>query len=162
MLASDGIYNSGIQPANTTNNLVPPIYTIAMGDTATRVDAAISHVKYNKIAYLGNKFPLEVSIKAQQLDGQQKKLTIAKDGKVVAEREITYNGNNFSTTEQFVLEADNKGLQYYTIAIEPCNNETSLNNNRRTMTIDVIDNKQKIAIVANSPPRYCGTKTLHR
>ena len=151
VLASDGIYNSGIQPANATNKLMPPIYTIALGDTSMRVDAAINHIKYNKIAYLGNKFPLEISIKAHQLNRQHKKLTIAKDGKVVAEREITYNSTNFSSTEQFVLEADNKGLQYYTIAIEPCDNETSLNNNRRTMTIDVIDNKQKIAIVANSP-----------
>jgi len=151
VLAGDGIYNSGMQPTNSLNKITSPIYTIAMGDTSSRLDAMISHVKYNKLAYLGNKFPLEVSIKAQQLNGQNKKLTIAKDGKTVAEREIKYNGNNFSTTEQFVLEADNKGLQQYTIGLEAADNEVSAYNNRRTITIDVIDNRQKIAIVANSP-----------
>ena len=151
VLASDGIYNSGMQPTNNLNKITSPIYAIAMGDTSSRLDAMISHVKYNKLAYLGNKFPLEVSIKAQQLNGENKKLTIAKDGKIVAEREIKYNGNNFSTTELFVLEANDKGLQQYTIGLEVADNEVSVYNNRRTITIDVIDNRQKIAIVANSP-----------
>lgn len=151
VLAGDGIYNSGMQPSNTISETMPPIYTIAMGDTSERVDASISHLKYNKIAYLGNKFPVEINIKAKQLNGNKKKLTITKDGKTIDSRDIEYNASDYSTTEHFILEADNKGLQYYTIQLQTADNEISVTNNLRTIAIDVIDNKQKIAIIANSP-----------
>ena len=151
VLASDGIYNSGMQPSNVVNETMPAIYTIAMGDTSLRVDAAIKHVKYNKIAYLGNKFPIEVSISAMQLNGKHKTLSISKDGKKIDSKKIEYNGNDFATTIQLVLDADAKGLQQYTIALEVSDNEISTINNSRTIAIDVIDNKQKIAIIANSP-----------
>lgn len=151
VLAGDGIYNSGLQPSNIVSETMPPIYTVAMGDTAVRVDAAINHLKYNKIAYLGNKFSVEVSIKARQLEGETKKLTITKDGKTIESRNIEYTGSDYSATQQFILEADQKGLQYYTIQLQTADNEISATNNLRTIAVDVIDNKQKIAIVANSP-----------
>ena len=151
VLASDGIYNSGTLPTNNIDKLLPPIYTIAMGDTTSRKDATIYHLKYNKIAYLGNKFPIEITIKATKLDGKTRKLSIAKDGKVLQTKDIVYTGDRFSTTEQFIFDADTKGLQHYTIHIEPTDDEISIGNNYRTMTVDIIDNRQKIAIIANSP-----------
>ena len=76
VLASDGIYNQGINPSLTASSFTVPVYTVALGDTTTRCDAAIAHVRYNRIAYLGNQFPLEVTLRAVRLKGSRATLTV--------------------------------------------------------------------------------------
>ena len=54
VLASDGIYNRGQNPTTTAERLGIPVYTVALGDTTPRCDAALSNIRHNRIAYLGN------------------------------------------------------------------------------------------------------------
>lgn len=151
LLCSDGLYNSGHNPIVAAEASLHPIYTVGMGDTSLRKDAYISNVKHNKIAYLGNKFPVEIAIKATMLGGQNSKLIVQKNGKQIFSKDIKYTEDNFSTTIPLVLDADIKGLQHYKIVLERCNGEVSDANNVRNITIDVIDGKQKVAILAHSP-----------
>ena len=151
LLCSDGLYNSGHNPIAAAEASLHPIYTVGMGDTSLRKDASISNVKHNKIAYLGNKFPVEIAIKATMLGGQNSKLIVQKNGKQIFSKDIKYTEDNFSTTIPLVLDADIKGLQHYKIVLERCNGEVSDANNVRNITIDVIDGKQKVAILAHSP-----------
>ncbi|MBR5784567.1 MAG: hypothetical protein IKY43_05310, partial [Bacteroidales bacterium] len=151
LLCSDGLYNSGHNPLAAAEASLHPIYTVGMGDTSLRKDAYISNVKHNKIAYLGNKFPVEIAIKATMLGGQNSKLIVQKNGKQIFSKDIKYTEDNFSTTIPLVLDADIKGLQHYKIVLERCNGEVSDANNVRNITIDVIDGKQKVAILAHSP-----------
>ena len=120
VLASDGIYNQGINPSLTASSFTVPVYTVALGDTTTRCDAAIAHVRYNRIAYLGNQFPLEVTLRAVRLKGSRATLT-------------------------------GPGLQSYTIALSPLDDETTQANNRCTIAVEVLDSRQKIAILAAVP-----------
>ena len=53
VIASDGIYNEGSNPAYSGAQLTAPVYTIAMGDTVPKKDLLIKRVFNNKIAYLG-------------------------------------------------------------------------------------------------------------
>ena len=58
VLASDGVYNEGSNPAYTEAQLAAPLYTIALGDTTPKRDLLVKRVFHNKIAYLGDKFRL--------------------------------------------------------------------------------------------------------
>lgn len=165
VLASDGIYNQGQHPANVAPRLAVPIYTIALGDTTHRPDAAIADIRYNQVVYLDNQFPIEVTLRASMLRGQQATLSVACEGRQLFSKAVTFSDNDFSTTETIILQADQmgsgadkgagsttkSGLRRYTVSISPCRGEVTTANNSRSIAIEVIDGHQKIAILANAP-----------
>ena len=145
VLASDGIYNQGANPTTTASALAVPIYTVALGDTTHHPDANITHLRYNHVAYLGNQFPLEVTIQAHRLKGQRGTLAVTHNGRRLHTQEIAYTDNTFSTTETITLDADQPGLQSYTITL------TGATTAVRTIAVEVIDGHQKIALFASAP-----------
>ena len=145
ILSSDGIYNQGADPTIAASSLAVPVYTVALGDTTHYPDANITHLRYNHVAYLGNKFPLEVTIQAHRLKGQRGTLSVAQGGKRLYSQEITYSDNTYSTTQTITLDADHAGLQSYTITL------SGTTTTSRTIAIEVIDGHQKIALVASAP-----------
>lgn len=148
VLATDGIYNQGQNPAILAPALAVPIYTIALGDTTLRRDAAISHIRFNRIAYLGNQFPVEVTVRAHRLASERATLTVSRGGQRLFSKELHYTGNQCTLTESLVLDADKPGLQVYTVSVTPSPGETSTRNNTRTFAVEVIDGHQKITILA--------------
>ena len=69
VLATDGIYNEGSNPIYSGNLLAAPIYTVALGDTTPQKDVLIKRVYHNKIAYLGDKFSIQIDISAKNSVG---------------------------------------------------------------------------------------------
>ncbi len=65
VLATDGIYNQGSNPIYAGTKLTAPIYSIALGDTTAKKDLILKRVFHNKIAYLGDKFSVQIDIAAK-------------------------------------------------------------------------------------------------
>lgn len=151
VLASDGIYNKGMQPVYAASNLDFPVYSIALGDTAQKKDIVLSQVKANKIAFLGNKFPIKAFIDAHRLSGKRTKLKVYKGKRIVFQKTIKINSDNFSTSINIEIEAKRTGIQRYRIVAEALNSEKNILNNQKDIIIDVIDTKQKVLILAHSP-----------
>lgn len=151
VLASDGIYNKGGNPVYGARNLRSSIYTIALGDTVAKRDLLIGNVNYNKITYLDNEFQVEVTVEAYQSQGSSSLLTVADRSGVVFSRPVTITANEFRTTVPVTLLAKNKGIQQYTIRLTPITNELSTQNNSQTIFVEVIDGRQKVLVIANSP-----------
>ncbi len=151
VLASDGIYNAGSNPVSVNFQQNVPVYTIALGDTTIRRDALISQVNCNKTAYLGNKFPMEIIVKANKLLGKVLNVSVEKGNTVLFEQSVSVTGQAFTSKLFCVLDADKAGLQRYKIKIKPLAEETILKNNERDIFVDVLDGKQKIALIAQSP-----------
>jgi hypothetical protein len=151
VLASDGIYNKGSSTQNTADNLKTAVYTIALGDTIPKRDLLISNVSYNKTAFLGNDFEVEVMAEAYQSKGEQMAVQIADDGKVVDRRNSLITSNDFHQTITLKVHADKKGVHKFQISLKPLSNEISASNNTETIYIEVLDSKQKILLVYNGP-----------
>lgn len=151
LLTGDGLYNKGASPVGVADRLTFPVYTVALGDTAVRRDATISHVRCNRIANLHNQFPMEITVAATQLRGEESVLTVSLDGKQLYSKRIQFADNHFSTTEQLLLDADKAGLRNYVVAIAPLRDEQPVANNRRTVPVEIIDGHQKIALIAAVP-----------
>lgn len=151
LLVSDGIFNQGLNPVSLCEGSPYPIYAVGMGDTAVRRDAAVVHLRYNRLAYLGNQFPLEATVGATKLKGNTRTLTVQHNGRTLYSKPITYTSDDFSATESIILTADQPGLQSYTVRIAECDGEVSTVNNQRTITIEVIDGHEKVLILAASP-----------
>jgi hypothetical protein len=151
VLASDGIYNTGVNPVYTAERLKFPVYTIALGDTNERKDLVLSKVNYNRLAYLNSKFPLEIIVTANDCEGQKSTVQVIKGNQPVYSQDFIINNKTYTNTFSLQLEAKEKGLQHYRIAVQPVPGELSEENNVKDIYIDVLDTRNRILILANSP-----------
>ncbi|TNE51871.1 MAG: hypothetical protein EP344_16325 [Bacteroidetes bacterium] len=155
ILASDGIYNEGSNPAYSGAQIAAPVYCVALGDTTPKKDLFLKRVFHNKITYLGDKFSIQVDVAAVNCAGQQSVLTVSKiDGDQVQRLQtfpVSVSGNDFFTTKEVLLEADKAGVAQYRIQVAKVPGEASGANNSRDIFIDVLDARQKILMLANSP-----------
>ena len=152
VLASDGIYNRGQNPTTAAERLGVPVYTVALGDTTPRCDAALMNIRHNRIAYLGNRFPVEVTIGARRLKGHTAQLSISDgQGRKVAAESVTYNDDDYGTTLHFDIASDGKGLQRYIVSLSLLEGEAVKENNVAAFYVDIIDGRRKVAIVGNAP-----------
>lgn len=151
ILASDGLYNSGGNPEYYQFKNSYPVYTIGLGDTAIKSDLAIVDIRSNDIVYLGNDFPMEVTVRADLLAGKSAELKIVSKGKVLEKREIQFSNSQTTRVENFVFSASESGTQRFDVILESEIPEWNILNNKRTVLIDVLDNTDKILILAHAP-----------
>lgn len=155
VLSSDGIYNEGLNPLYSNATFNAPIFAVGLGDTTVRRDLSIRNVLANKIAYLGDKFNVQIDIAAANAGGANTKLSVEKiDGGQrtnLSSENISIEGQNFFTTRSFVLNADAPGINRYRISVSGIGQEQSTSNNYRDIYVEVIDGREKILIIANAP-----------
>ncbi|MDP9047948.1 MAG: hypothetical protein M3N14_07410 [Bacteroidota bacterium] len=151
VLATDGLYNQGSDPQYEARNFKNSIYTIALGDTVPKRDLLIGNVNYNKTAFLGNDFVIEVLAEAFQSKGETMRLTVTEDGRQVASQNIPVNSNAYQKVVPVKLNADKKGVRKFTISIAQVKNEISSQNNTETIYVEVLDARQKVLLVYNNP-----------
>lgn len=164
VIASDGVYNEGSNPAYADVAISAPVYTVALGDTTPKKDLLVKRVFHNKIAYFGDKFTLQIDVAANNCPGQQTVLNISKivDGQARQLQSIPVNisGNDFFVTKEVQIEADQAGVAEYLITVAGLPGEATTSNNRKAIYIDVLDARQKILLLANSPhPDLSALKT---
>jgi hypothetical protein len=150
VLVTDGLYNQGNDPQYEAKNIKTSIYTIALGDTVAKRDLLIGNVNYNKTAFLGNDFEIEVLAAAYQSKGENMRLTVTEDGKQVYTQTIPVTAGDLRRLVPIKLTADKKGLRKYNISIVPIKNELSTQNNTETIYVDVLDARQKVLVLYQS------------
>ena len=151
ILASDGIYNKGTNPVYSISDYTFPVYTIALGDTNVKRDVILKRVNYNRIAYLGNQFPLEVVVHADKCKFLNSRLSVIHKGKTVASKNISFPDDKHARSILLKVKADEPGLHRYIINLSKVPGEDNTFNNTMEVFIDVLDARQKILLLANSP-----------
>ena len=151
VLATDGLYNLGADPQYEARNIKTNIYTIALGDTVPRRDLLIGNINYNKTAFLGNDFEVELLAEAYQSQGETMRLSVTEDGRQVLSQNISITSAAFKKVINLKLSADKKGVRKYTFNLSPVKNEISVQNNTETIYIEVLDSRQKVLLVYDGP-----------
>ncbi len=151
ILASDGIYNTGINPAITAANLPYPITTILLGDTNQHQDIKIDRIRTNEIAYLEQQFPVQAEISAYSAKGNKLKVSLFMNNRLISQKEITVTSANYQTKVNFFIKAQNPGKKLLTVKVQPLAGERNKANNIQTAVIDIINSKEKILILSAFP-----------
>lgn len=151
VIASDGIYNRGVNPIHQTTGFQAPIFGVAFGDTTSQKDIVIQEVIHNKLAYLGNDFPVEVVVNAEGYAGSSTSVSVDQNGRTVATEVTTFERDTEQQTMRFFVEAKESGMQRYTVTVSPLEGEFTTLNNTREIYIEVLDSKQKVLLLANAP-----------
>ncbi|MEG2665870.1 MAG: hypothetical protein RSA02_02500, partial [Bacteroidales bacterium] len=149
VLLSDGNYNKGSDPFYAYKKIAYPLYTVTFGDTTLYRDIAISRVVSNRYTYLNNRFPVEINIQSFDAEKAKSKLSILHENKIVWSKEISLYPSSFIIPLE--LEAQQSGIQKYTVQLQGIANEKNLQNNQYSFYIEVLENKQKILIAAQAP-----------
>ena len=165
ILATDGIFNEGKNPLYQNLKFKAPIYTVALGDTTIKRDLSIKHVYHNKIAYLGDKFGIQADIQASNATGSRTKLRLQRrngdNWSTIKEESILINSNDFFETKSMIIDADRAGVNRYRVVVNQITDESSTANNIKDIYVEVLDARQKILVMANSPnPDVAAIKQL--
>ena len=150
IMATDGVYNQGNNPIYSGAKLNVPIFSIALGDTIPKKDLVLKKVYNNQIAYLGDKFTIQVDVSAINCTGATQ-LSVRKGARSLHSSTINIDNNDFFTTVELTLDADVPGVQRYTVALSPVAGEVTSANNAKDIYIDILDARQKILLLAESP-----------
>ena len=151
ILASDGLYNAGSNPLYTADGINYPVFTMALGDTNIPKDLILEKVNYNKLVFLNNQFPLEVIVEAFKCNNEKTQLDIFYDDKKISTQTIVITGDKFIKSFPFSINADKPGKKKLTVSLSTIKGEITTVNNTVTVYIDVIDSRQKVLILFNSP-----------
>ncbi|MBK7789891.1 MAG: hypothetical protein IPJ54_15210 [Saprospiraceae bacterium] len=154
VMVSDGIYNEGGHPAYAPVQFSAPLYTVALGDTSIRKDLLVKNVLSNRIAYLGDQFPIQVDISALSCQGGKTKLSLertdAKGKQLLAQKDINITQTSFFTTADFVVDANQIGVIKYTVSVNSLSGEVSTANNKKDIYVEVLDGRQNVLILGNA------------
>ena len=151
IMATDGIYNKGNNPLYTSEKLKFPIYTIALGDTMAQKDLLVAKVNYNKVVYLGNKFPVEILLQANQLKGNTATVTLSRENQNLYTQTVRINSDRFIQTLPLQLEAKESGIQRYHITVSSLPGEITVSNNSRDIFVEVKESREKVLILGAAP-----------
>lgn len=155
IMASDGAVNRGRNPLYATLDQRAPLYTVALGDTIRKTDLQIRDILHNTIAYLGDRFTIQVDISALRLQGANTSLEIRHirdDQQVLLEKiPVAIGSDPFFETREIILEASHSGVQRYRAQLSQVRNEVTYVNNVRDFFVEVIDGRLKVLVAGNSP-----------
>jgi len=151
ILIGDGIYNKGQRPGDIIINNYYKIYTLGVGDTSNLADIKINDISYNSINYLNENVAVELNFSAIDMRGEKVKLKTYQQGKFIDSRNIEINNQVYNKTINFSFTAKEAGKMHLKFVLESEIEENNTKNNESDIYIDIIDSKQKILLLANSP-----------
>lgn len=148
ILISDGIYTEGQNPVFEAQNINIPVFSVALGDTAPQRDLVVNSVSTNQTGYFNTLQPVTATVSARGFSNQSFAVELRKDNEVIDSKTVTPENDNLTTTVNFDLSLENKGLQQYQVVIPHQSGEWAESNNSQYFSIEVQDAKQRILSLA--------------
>lgn len=149
VLFSDGIYNQGISP----NYYAFPfqLSTVGLGDSTQKKDVVLQQIRYNKVAYEGNQFPIEADILHTGFEGKNIQVSLKNNGKILGQKAIKFETEQEVSTAFFLVDATTTGFQDYKVEVEILEDEFNSQNNSKNAYVNIVEGKKNILLLAPYP-----------
>lgn len=157
VLFSDGRNTNGQDPVAWTrrqveHGLVPPIYTVGVGNPADPRNIVVVDVTAPDVARARDKVEFAVTVKSYGFDGETVHLSLQdKEGREVAGADLMLEGGDKSQVKQIVHRFERPGDFDIRVCIPPRPEEILDNDNVRTHHIKIVDHKIKVLFVDGYP-----------
>jgi hypothetical protein len=149
VLLSDGLVNQGRSPAYAEFSF--PIYSIAVGDTIPKKDLRLTGLTYNRVAFSGNKFPVEAEFGFEGYAGGAATVELREGSKVLDSRRITLPAGRRRVRTTFQITAPAPGKRRYEVRVVPQPGEFTELNNTRTAFIEIVKGKLRVLLAGAAP-----------
>ena len=147
LLISDGMYNAGSNPAYALNKNSPPVFTIGIGDTTQRKDAIIQKAYAPTQVYANNDFEIMIDLQAFYCAGEALKIEVRENQKLLFSATKMAVGPKYFQQQRINLNKTSEGFHTYDISIAPLKAEASYINNKVSVQVNSLKNKQHLVLV---------------
>ena len=147
ILLSDGNQTIGEEYVYGFNEKTT-VFPIVLGDTTAVFDLKIQEVTTNKIAFLKNKFPVEIFVQKSGNQSVSSNVSIFYENSKVFTQNILFSKTETSKNITALIEASKIGIQKYKIAISSNISEKNTVNNSKPLVIEVVDQRSEIALIS--------------
>ena len=125
------------------------IYTLVLGDTTKYRDLTVGPIVTNKYAFLNNKFPLETYVSYQGSSPVSASVIIMMNERVVYRENLKLDNETNLKSISTQIDANSVGIKNIKVQVTNFPEERNIVNNKRTTSIEVIDEKTKIALISD-------------
>ena len=149
LVLSDGNQTIGEDYSYFKTDRNNTIYSIVLGDTTKYKDISVGPIQTNKYAFLKNKFPLETYVSYQGNTPVSVSVSLKMNGKIVHKENLKLNADVNFKTIAIQIDANSVGIKNLEVEVSQLVEERNVKNNRRASSIEVIDEKTKIALISD-------------
>ncbi len=149
VLLSDGLPNQGRSPANVDYPF--PIYAVAVGDTVPKKDLRLTDLAYNRVAFSGNKFPLEAELAFEGYAGGTATVELREGPRVLDSRRVALPAGRRRVKTTFQVTAPAPGKRRYEVRVVPQAGEFTALNNARPAFVEVVKGKLRVLLAGAAP-----------
>ncbi|WP_339725985.1 VWA domain-containing protein [Maribacter stanieri] len=149
LVLSDGNQTIGEDYSYFKTDRNNTIYSIVLGDTTKYKDISVGPIQTNKYAFLKNKFPLETYVSYQGNTPVSVSVSLKMNGKIVHKENLKLNADVNFKTIAIQIDANSVGIKNLEVEVSQLVEERNVKNNRRATSIEVIDEKTKIALISD-------------
>ncbi len=150
LLLTDGRHNrpSRVEDsARRFGTLDAPLGIVAVGSPDPPRDAAVLAVRSPDAIHLGDRMRVSADLKFDGYKGQQAKVQLIGDGKLIEEKEISIPQDHYREEVKFVHLPEKGGTGAYHIEIEPLPGERFPDNNRWSFETSITEARSNILLV---------------
>ena len=151
ILASDGNYNIGENPARFALDFGTPVFPIAIGDPTEQKDLLISRISTNRITYVDNKVPVDITLRANGYGGKKLTIMLQEGSDVIDSKEIVLNNNDLETRARLHFTPAEHGQKKYSVIIPTLSDELTSKNNKANFYVKVLKSKMQLLLIAGAP-----------
>jgi len=151
ILATDGLFNQGMDPYFLSYPLDLPHLWVGLGDSTSKKDIEISEVSFPRKVTLGQKVKLQSQIIAKEFKDKNTNVQLRINEQKVQEQGVEISSNNHTESVHFEWEPDKAGWYNLQIASPFLSGEFNPDNNQKSFHIEVIEEKLNILIWASAP-----------
>ncbi|WP_339627141.1 VWA domain-containing protein [uncultured Maribacter sp.] len=149
LLLSDGNQTIGQDYSYFKTDQNSTLYTVVLGDTTKYKDLSVGSILTNKYAFLKNKFPLETYISYQGITAVSATVTVKMNDRIVHRENLNLNNESNFKAISIEIDANTVGIKNLIVEISQLPEERNIANNRRSTSIEIIDEKTKIGLISD-------------
>lgn len=147
------LLSDGNQTVGTDYEFINPlenqqIYPVVVGDTTAYEDLVLEQINANKYAFLDNQYPIEVLVNYQGPAEVSVPLTVSVNGSSKFRQQLKFSRQKNSQSVQVLLRAEAVGIQLIEVEVGSLQGEKNTANNRKTLAVEVIDEKTEVVVVS--------------
>lgn len=151
ILVSDGLYNAGSNPLHLAEQFPVPLMTVAHGDTSAQRDVRIADVITNELTYAGSIVPVQVRVRNEGITPSPLVLSLMEGSRVISTERLTLPRSGTEVVVDLEFEARDPGRREFRVALTRYENEATWRNNDHRFSVQVLDQKKSILLVAGAP-----------
>ncbi len=152
VLVTDGRQNAAADPVPLIDRLAArgiPVFPVLVGSTVPPRDAAIASVKAPESVYRGDVARIEATLKIDDYAGREVAVTLDRPGRSPLRQSVRAPADGSATRPvvTFQIPMEEPGTTALSLAVGPLDGDTRPDNDRRSLMIQVADDKANVLLV---------------